>query len=111
MLAFLALIVMANLAGARYIPVIQNISMLVHMVGYCLVIGITSLCYMAHLLIKTLAILWILAPHVPARRAFLEFESHNCMSSMGLSVMIGQLNTYFSLACKPTYIYIFPMDH
>ena len=73
-----------NIWGNRILPMMQNLVMGVHVFGFVAVV----------------VILWVLAPHVDATTALLTFTNEGGWSSMGLSLMIGQISSLQALACK-----------
>ncbi|KAH0020993.1 GABA permease, partial [Aureobasidium melanogenum] len=80
MLPCLGVVVLINLYGSRTIAMLQNVSMSLHILA----------------LIAIIAILGVLSPHIPLKRAFLQFENTE-WSSTALAVLAGQTNANFSL--------------
>ncbi|KEQ96609.1 hypothetical protein AUEXF2481DRAFT_4085 [Aureobasidium subglaciale EXF-2481] len=74
-----ALVILANIYGGRTIAILQNISMSVHVLA----------------LIAMVAILGVLSPHIPAKRALLQVENTE-WSTTALAMVAGQANANFS---------------
>ncbi len=72
-----------NVWGTRALPMLQNIWLLLHVFGFLAVV----------------IILWVLARLQPARVVFTQFENFGGWSSMGLSLMVGQISNVFALIC------------
>ena len=70
-----------NIWGAHLWPLIQNALMVFHVVFFLVVI----------------IVLWVMAPHQSAKAVFTEFNNEGGWSSMGLSVMVGQITAIYSL--------------
>ncbi|KAK4623687.1 hypothetical protein CLAFUW4_05712 [Fulvia fulva] len=73
-----------NIFCSKWFPVMNNISMTFHITGFVAVV----------------VVLWVLAPHPPAREVFIGFSDMGGWSSMGLSVMVGQISAIASLGCS-----------
>jgi amino acid transporter len=69
----------ANVFGAKKLPLGQNILLVLHIVGFLVVI----------------LVLWILAPHNSARTVFTEFTNEGGFP-LGVSLMIGQITAIYS---------------
>ncbi|KAG9549195.1 GABA permease, partial [Aureobasidium melanogenum] len=80
MLPCLALVIVVNIYGSRTIAMLQNVAMSLHILA----------------LIAIIVILGVLSPHIPLRRAFLQFENTEWPST-ALAVLAGQTNSNFSL--------------
>lgn len=70
-----------NTWTAEWLPDFQNILMILHVFGF----------------IAVVVVLWVLGPHPPASAVFLEFQDFGGWSSMGLSLMVGQISAIFCL--------------
>lgn len=81
-MAFILYVV--NIWGAAVWPKLQNGLMVLHILGFFVVI----------------IVLWVCAPHQPAKVVFTEFRNGGGWSSMGLSLMVGQITGIFSLIGK-----------
>ncbi|EON64232.1 hypothetical protein W97_03463 [Coniosporium apollinis CBS 100218] len=73
-----------NTWTAEWLPDFQNILMILHVFGF----------------IAVVVVLWVLGPHPPASAVFLEFQDFGGWSSMGLSLMVGQISAIFCLICS-----------
>lgn len=71
-----------NVWGSKILPAMQNAIMAVHVFGFVAVI----------------VVMWVLAPHVDARTALLDFTNEGGWDSMGLALMIGQITAVVGLA-------------
>ncbi|KAI5198440.1 amino acid transporter [Aureobasidium subglaciale] len=78
-----ALVILANIYGGRTIAILQNISMSVHILA----------------LIAMVAILGVLSPHIPAKRALLQVENTE-WSTTALAMLAGQANANYSCSCE-----------
>jgi amino acid transporter len=74
----------ANTWGARDLPMIQNVLLVVHVFGFFAVI----------------IVLWVMAPRNPAHDAFLQFTNEGGWSSTGLALMIGQISAIYGSLCS-----------
>lgn len=74
----------ANIWGQRFFPIMNNISMVLHIMGFVAVV----------------VVLWVLAPHPPAEEVFLNLRNSGGWSTVGLSLMIGQISAIAGLGCK-----------
>ncbi|KAF1986462.1 putative GABA permease [Aulographum hederae CBS 113979] len=73
-----------NIYGSRLLAPSQNPLMVLHI----------------FLFIAICVVLWVMAPHPSAHDVFLEFENFGGWSSMGLSLMVGQISALFGLMCN-----------
>lgn len=76
-----AVLLIFNIWGAHLWPLIQNVLMVFHIVFFLVVI----------------IVLWALAPRQSASVVFTEFTNEGGWSSIGLSVMVGQITAIYSL--------------
>lgn len=72
----------ANVFGAKKLPLGQNILLVLHILGFLVV----------------LIVLWVLAPHNSARTVFTQFTNEGGFS-IGVSLMIGQITAIYSSVC------------
>jgi amino acid transporter len=70
-----------NVWGAQLWPKIQNGLMILHILGFFVVI----------------IVLWVCAPHQSASAVFTGFTNEGGWNSMGLSLMVGQITAIYSL--------------
>lgn len=82
--AMVFVIFLANTLGSRALPIVQNILLLVHIFGFFAVI----------------TVLWVMSPRVPARDVFLQFNNEGGWSSVGLSLMVGQISAIYGSICS-----------
>ena len=75
-----------NVWGSRAMPWIQNIMLFVHCFAF----------------ITFVIIFWVLSPRNTASIVFTQFTHAGGWSSMGLSLMIGQISAIYSLICTFT---------
>lgn len=52
------------------------------------------------LFLVTMVILWVKSPHVSAEAVFTQFTNEGGWSTMGLSLMVGQITAIFTLFCE-----------
>ena len=74
----------ANTWGARDLPLIQNILLVVHVFAFFAVI----------------IVLWVMAPRNSAKVAFTQFNNEGGWSSMGLALMVGQISAIYGSLCS-----------
>ncbi|KAF8847927.1 amino acid transporter [Acephala macrosclerotiorum] len=79
--AMVLVLFIVNIWGASVWAIIQNALMVLHIVFFLIVI----------------IILWVMAPHQSAKNVFTQFSNEGGWSSMGLSVMVGQITAIYSL--------------
>ncbi|KAH7407231.1 putative GABA permease [Cadophora sp. MPI-SDFR-AT-0126] len=79
--AMVCVVYTANVYGASVWPRVQNALMIVHVLGFLVVI----------------IVLWVMSPHRTAKSVFTEFTNDGGWSSMGLSLMVGQITGVYSL--------------
>lgn len=77
--AMVALIYVFNIWAAQGLPMIQNLLLVVHIFGFLAII----------------VVLWVLAPHQKASVVFTEFRNGGGWSSVGVSLMVGQLSAIY----------------
>lgn len=82
--AMVSLVFVSNIWGARTVPGAQTFLLVVHVGGF----------------LAILIVLWALAPKTPAKVVFTQFSNGGRWSSMGLSLMIGQISAIFGLTCR-----------
>jgi amino acid transporter len=73
-----------NIFFSRFFPVLNNISMVLHITGFVAVV----------------VVLWVLAPHPPAREVLLHFTDNGGWPTMGMSLMVGQISAIAALGCS-----------
>lgn len=73
-----------NIFFSRYFPILNNISMVLHITGFVAVV----------------IVLWVLAPHPPASEVFLHFENSGGWPTTGLALMVGQISAIAGLGCS-----------
>jgi amino acid transporter len=83
--AMVLVLFVCNVWGARIWPKIQNALMVLHVVGFVVVV----------------AVLWVMAPHQSAEAVFTEFSNEGGWETMGLSLMVGQITGIYSLIGIP----------
>ncbi|RDW71023.1 hypothetical protein BP6252_07586 [Coleophoma cylindrospora] len=81
MFAMVLVLFLFNVYGARIWPKLQNPLMVLHCIGFLVVI----------------VVLWAMAPHQSAKAVFTGFSNTGGWSSMGLSLMVGQITGIYSL--------------
>ncbi|CZR59452.1 probable GABA permease [Phialocephala subalpina] len=79
--AMVLVLFIVNIWGASVWALIQNALMVLHIAFFLIVI----------------IILWVMAPHQSAKNVFTQFSNEGGWSSMGLSVMVGQITAIYSL--------------
>ncbi|CAG8252025.1 unnamed protein product [Penicillium olsonii] len=77
--AMVALIYFFNVYAASWMPRMQNLLLALHLLCWVIVV----------------VVLFAMAPHNPAKRVFTEFHNGGNWSSMGISLMIGQISAIY----------------
>lgn len=77
--AMVIVLFVANVFGARIMPLVQDFAMVFHVV----------------LFLTIVVVLWALAPHNSATKVFTHFINEGGWSSMGVSLMIGQITAIY----------------
>ncbi|KAI5246764.1 amino acid transporter [Aureobasidium subglaciale] len=91
-----ALVILANIYGGRTIAILQNISMSVHVLALIAMVGkLASRTPHKANTYQASAILGVLSPHIPAKRALLQVENTE-WSTTALAMVAGQANANFS---------------
>jgi len=85
-IAMVLVLFVANIWGARSMPIINNFLLIVHVFG----------------LFAVIIVLWVMAPRNSAERVFTEFTNSGGWSSMGVSLMVGQISSIYGLTCQYT---------
>ena len=74
----------ANVWGGRGMPVFQNVMLILHVFGFLTII----------------VMLWVLAPRNAPSVVFTQFTNEGGWSSMGLSLMVGQISAIYACICS-----------
>jgi len=82
--AMVLILFLFNVFGAQLWPKIQNGLMVLHVLGFLVVV----------------IVLWVMAPHQSAKAVFTEFTNEGGWPTMGLSLMVGQITGIYSLIGK-----------
>ncbi len=82
--AMVLILFLVNIWGAPLWALIQNGLMVLHILFFLVVI----------------IVLWVMAPHQSAKAVFTGFSNEGGWSSMGLSLMVGQITAIYSLLGK-----------
>ena len=77
-----------NIWGAKALPLVQNALLGVHIIGWIVII----------------TTLWALAPRQSASTVFTQFTNEGGWSTIGLSLMVGQISAIFGSTCKSKYL-------
>lgn len=72
---------LVNTWGAKQLPLIEGIVLVFHIFGFAAV----------------LIVLWILSPKNSAHTVFTNFQNEGAWSTIGLSVLVGQVTTIYGL--------------
>ena len=89
--AMVLVLFIVNIWGASVWARVQNGLMVLHILFFLIVI----------------IILWVMAPHQSAKAVFTEFTNEGGWSSMGLSVLVGQITAIYSLLGTQEYILLY----
>jgi amino acid transporter len=86
--AMVVVIYIFNVYAASWMPRIQNVLLILHIVCWVIVV----------------VVLWAMAPHQSAHAVFLEFNNGGGWPTIGVSLMIGQISAiYGSLSRSPSF--------
>jgi amino acid transporter len=80
----------ANVFGAKRLPLGQNLLLVLHCAGFLVVI----------------IVLWVMAPHNSAHTVFTQFTNEGGWSSIGVSLMIGQITAIYSSVGTSNELYV-----
>ena len=85
--AMILVIYVFNVYASNLMPILNNLLMVFHILSWAVIV----------------IVLWAMAPHQSARAVFTKWENLGGWSSMGLTVMIGQISAiYASLSMSQT---------
>ncbi|KAF4313593.1 Amino acid/polyamine transporter I [Botryosphaeria dothidea] len=73
-----------NVYGAHAMPLLQNLMLIVHIFGFLTII----------------VVLWCLSPRNTAATVFTHFTNDGGWSTMGLSLMVGQISAIYACICS-----------
>jgi amino acid transporter len=79
--AMVIIVYCVNIWGAQIWPKLQNGLFVLHVLGF----------------LVTIIVLWVMAPRQSAKAVFTEFTNSGGWSSMGVSLMVGQITAIYSL--------------
>jgi len=74
----------ANIWGSSGMPVLQNLMLGVHVMGFVAVV----------------VVFWVLSPRADARVTFLDFRNEGGWETAGLAVMVGQISAIYACICE-----------
>jgi choline transport protein len=94
-IAVTLLVWVLNIWGARSMPMFQNIMLIVHVFGFLTII----------------IVFWVLSPRASAEVTFTEFTNGGGWSSIGLTLMVGQLSSIYACICKNYAYIVFSCKH
>lgn len=72
-----------NVYGANTMPLLQNLMLIVHVLGFLTII----------------IVLWVLSPRNTPQAVFTQFTNDGGWSTMGLSLMVGQISAIYACIC------------
>ncbi|KAF2808667.1 GABA permease-like protein [Mytilinidion resinicola] len=79
-----------NVYGTKTMPLVQNIMLVVYVCGFLAII----------------IVLWVLAPRNSAKTTFTQFTNEGGWSTMGLSLMVGQISAIYACICSNAAAYM-----
>jgi choline transport protein len=80
-LAITLIVYFLTVWGAEAMPLFQNLMLILHVFGFIIIV----------------IVLWVLSPRNTADVVFTQFINGGGWSTMGLSLMIGQISALYSL--------------
>lgn len=78
--AMILIIYIFNVYASNLMPILNNLLMILHILSWAAIV----------------IVLWTMAPHQSAKTVFMQWENLGGWSSMGLSVMIGQISAIYA---------------
>ena len=78
--AMILVIYVFNVYASNLMPILNNLLMILHILSWVVIV----------------VVLWAMAPHQSAKTVFTEWKNLGGWSSMGLSVMIGQISAIYA---------------
>jgi amino acid transporter len=81
--AMVLVLFIANTWGAKSLPLLQNVLLVLHVFGFFTVI----------------IVLWVLAPRHTASVVFTQFYNGGGWPTVGVSLMVGQISAVYGLSC------------
>jgi choline transport protein len=72
-----------NVWGTKSMPMFQNVMLLIHVFGFLTII----------------IVFWVLSPRASAEVTFTQFSNGGGWSSIGLTLMVGQLSAIYACIC------------
>lgn len=82
-IAVTLLVWVLNIWGSKFMPVFQNIMLVIHVFGFLAII----------------IVFWVLSPRATAEVTFTHFTNGGGWSSTGLALMVGQLSAIYACIC------------
>lgn len=83
-IAVTILVWLLNIWGSKFMPLFQNIMLVVHIFGFLVII----------------IVFWVLSPRATAEVTFTHFINDGNWSSTGLALMVGQISAIYACICK-----------
>jgi amino acid transporter len=83
-IAVTILVWVLNIWGADLMPLFQNVMLVVHVFGFLAII----------------IVLWVLSPRASTTVTFTHFRNEGGWSTVGLSLMVGQISAIYACICK-----------
>lgn len=83
-IAVTLLVWVLNIWGSDLMPVFQNVMLVIHVFGFLAII----------------IVLWVLSPRASTTTTFTKFTNTGGWSSMGLSLMVGQISAIYACICE-----------
>ncbi|EMD93073.1 hypothetical protein COCC4DRAFT_196681 [Bipolaris maydis ATCC 48331] len=83
-IAVTLLVWVLNIWGSKFMPVFQNIMLVIHVFGFLAII----------------IVFWVLSPRATAEVTFTHFTNGGGWSSTGLALMVGQLSAIYACICS-----------
>ena len=82
--AMVVIIWVFNIYGAKALPLIQNLLLVLHIFTFLIII----------------IVLWVTSPRQSASAVFTQFTNSGGWSSTGVSLLVGQISAVYSSLCK-----------
>ncbi|KAK7546379.1 amino acid permease 2 [Phyllosticta citricarpa] len=83
-IAVTCIVWLLNVYGSSAMPFLQNLMLLIHILGF----------------VALMIVMWALSPRLTAKDTFTLFTNGGGWSSMGLSLMVGQVSAIYACICS-----------
>jgi choline transport protein len=93
-IAVTILVWVLNIWGSKYMPIFQNVMLVVHVFGFLAII----------------IVFWVLSPRATTEITFTQFPNAGNWSSTGLALMVGQVSAIYACICTSSLTILHHID-